>query len=54
MPILDRLNAATWETLTASELVEWKMTAVWPARLGSSFLATVGLAPRNAYRLYGL
>src|SRR5262249_18676020 len=54
MPILDRLNAATCAMFTATLLVEWKMTAVLPARLGSMAFALAGLAPRKAYRLYGL
>src|SRR6478752_5098435 len=54
MPILDRLKAATCALLTATLLVEWKITAVFPLRLGSIAFALAGFAPRKAYRLYGL
>src|SRR5215813_2095837 len=54
MPIFEMLKAATCAAFTAVLLVEWKMTAVWPDRLGSMAFALAGFAPRKAYRLYGL
>jgi len=48
MPTFDRLTDAICAAFTPRLLVEWKIVAVLPARLGSIAFALAGFAPRVA------